>query len=68
MSLLQYLDVEPESKGSAVPAPRKWPSCGAVDFDNVTLIYRKGLPPALRKLSFSFGGGEKVRSTCHHKP
>ncbi|GAQ86722.1 ABC transporter C family [Klebsormidium nitens] len=56
----QYLDLEPESKIPTAPPPPKWPNSGHVDFDDVTLVYRKGLPPALRNLSFSIRGGEKV--------
>jgi ABC-type multidrug transport system fused ATPase/permease subunit len=62
--LLQYLDLKPESNETAAPAPSKWPSSGNVAFGDVTLVYRKGLPPALNNLSFCIGGGEKVTSHC----
>ena len=33
---------------------------GKIEFRSVTLIYRKGLDPALRSLSFVINGGEKI--------
>ena len=36
-----------------------WPSAGAIEFDDVTLIYRRGLRPALSHISFNIPGG------CH---
>ncbi len=39
-------------------AQDNWPSVAAVEFQDVTLVYRPGLPPALRNVSICFGGGE----------
>ncbi len=39
-------------------AQDNWPSVVAVEFQNVSLVYRPGLPPALRNVSICFGGGE----------
>ena len=33
---------------------------GCIEFHRVVLIYRPGLPPALREVSFTIRGGEKV--------
>jgi ABC-type multidrug transport system fused ATPase/permease subunit len=41
-------------------APAGWPCAGALSFDQVTLCYRPGLPPALRELSFSVQPGERL--------
>jgi ABC-type multidrug transport system fused ATPase/permease subunit len=35
-----------------------WPSVAMIEFDAVTLVYRPGLPPALREVSLCFGGRE----------
>ena len=34
-----------------------WPSKGTLQYDQVTAIYRKGLPPVLSNLSFTLPGG-----------
>jgi len=38
----------------------KWPTKGAVVFENVTLCYRAGLPPALADFSLRLRGGEHL--------
>ena len=43
-----------------VAPPAGWPSRGALRFDNVHLRYRPHLPLALRGVSFSIAGGERV--------
>ena len=57
-----------------------WPSAGAIDFQDVTLIYRKGLRPALSHVSFHIpasshigvvgrtGAGPHHRHTTHTEP
>ncbi|EDV28182.1 uncharacterized protein TRIADDRAFT_21627 [Trichoplax adhaerens] len=40
--------------------PSLWPSKGTLQFNNVTLIYRQGLPPALNKVSFTTRPSEKI--------
>ncbi|CAE8605275.1 unnamed protein product, partial [Polarella glacialis] len=37
-----------------------WPSKGAITFEDVSLVYRAGLPKALDGISFSLRPGEKV--------
>jgi len=39
---------------------RGWPSQGTVTFSDVSLIYRPGLPAAVRHCSFEIPGGSKV--------
>jgi ABC-type multidrug transport system fused ATPase/permease subunit len=46
--------------GDAALAAASWPARGAIEFDRVSLVYRPGLPPALRELSFSIQGGHNV--------
>jgi len=42
------------------PLSKSWPSDGTLDFDNVCLRYRDGLPLALDSLSFQIPGGKRV--------
>jgi len=37
-----------------------WPRSGKIDFENVSLVYRKGLDPAIKNVSFSIKSGEKI--------
>jgi len=37
-----------------------WPTAGAVTFDDVTLVYRPGLPAALTSVSFHVAAGERI--------
>jgi ATP-binding cassette subfamily C (CFTR/MRP) protein 1 len=37
-----------------------WPSVGTVVFEDVSLIYRPGLPPAVRNVSFVLPGGTRT--------
>ena len=45
----------PDSK----PAP-EWPAKGAIEFKDVTMRYRPGLPLVLKSLSMQVKGGEKI--------
>jgi ABC-type multidrug transport system fused ATPase/permease subunit len=38
----------------------EWPTSGNIRFSDVSLVYRPGLEPALRSVSFEISGGEKV--------
>ncbi|KAG2142222.1 ABC protein [Suillus bovinus] len=38
----------------------QWPEHGAVEFNNVKMAYRPGLPSVLRGISFKVRGGEKI--------
>ncbi|KAE9399630.1 multidrug resistance-associated ABC transporter [Gymnopus androsaceus JB14] len=40
--------------------PPSWPDKGAINFDNVELAYRKGLPLVLNGVSFDVQPGEKI--------
>lgn len=40
--------------------PEEWPDQGRISFDNVFLRYRKGLPLALKGLSFEISPGQRV--------
>ena len=40
--------------------PAEWPTEGAISFDHVTLKYLANHKPALRNVSFSIHGQEKV--------
>lgn len=39
--------------------PPGWPSAGGVEFKQVVMAYRPGLPPVLKGISFSLPGGTK---------
>ncbi|XP_024537956.1 ABC transporter C family member 13 isoform X1 [Selaginella moellendorffii] len=63
----QYLmiDIEVPEKGDNqeledVHLPENWPENGEVEFENVKLVYRPELPPALSNISFKIAAGEKV--------
>ena len=38
----------------------QWPTQGAVEFNDITMRYRPGLPLVLKGLSLSVRGGEKI--------
>ncbi|KAJ3535552.1 hypothetical protein NM688_g6963 [Phlebia brevispora] len=40
--------------------PVEWPSQGAIEFSNITMRYRPGLPLVLKGLCLSVRGGEKI--------
>jgi ATP-binding cassette subfamily C (CFTR/MRP) protein 1 len=40
--------------------PAQWPEHGAVEFDDVKMSYRAGLPNVLRGISVKIRGGEKI--------
>lgn len=46
---------KPENK-----PPLDWPQCGSVEFKNIQMNYRQGLPNVLHGISLSIKGGEKV--------
>ena len=52
------LEREPptQSEGGPLP-PGGWPTEGSIAYDDVDVVYRKGLPPVLRNLSFRIKGG-----------
>ena len=40
--------------------PTEWPQNGAIEFSNIYMRYRPGLPYVLKGLSLSIQGGEKI--------
>ena len=40
--------------------PPEWPQSGAVEFKNIVMQYRPGLPCVLKGLSLSIQGGDKI--------
>ncbi|KAK4626185.1 ABC-type transporter cicA [Fulvia fulva] len=54
-------DLAQEESGHKLsPADPSWPTKGAVEFNNVHMRYRTGLPLVLKGLSFSIAAGEKI--------
>ncbi|CDK29420.1 unnamed protein product [Kuraishia capsulata CBS 1993] len=57
------LDLPQEAAYNSQPPhvpPQDWPTTGRIDFNQVSLAYRPGLPLVLRNLSFSVKDGEKI--------
>lgn len=50
---------EPEAD-SPIDPPASWPTTGEIQFDNVTLRYRDGLPDVIKNLTLSIGAGENI--------
>jgi ATP-binding cassette, subfamily C (CFTR/MRP), member 1 len=44
--------------------PASWPEQGKIEFREVGLAYREGLPLVLKGVSFEVNAGEKVRKAC----
>ena len=44
--------------------PKSWPEEGAIEFEDVALRYADTLEPAVRDVTFSIKGGEKVSCIC----
>ncbi|KAB5592292.1 ABC transporter C family [Ceratobasidium theobromae] len=40
--------------------PKSWPHSGAIEFRDLHMTYRPGLPPVLRGVSLAIHGGEKI--------
>lgn len=58
--LLRYckLPQEPPTVGrGGSPPPKGWPVRGSISYDAVTILYRKGLSPVLRNITFELEGG-----------
>ena len=68
--VLVYTELPPE--GAAVTEndpPSSWPKLGRIQFSNVKMVYREGLPLVLNDVNFEVRAGEKVWvMTCwtHH--
>ena len=51
------------SEGDATTSndpPPSWPDAGAIEFKDVEMAYRPGLPPVLKGVTFEVKPGEKV--------
>jgi ABC-type multidrug transport system fused ATPase/permease subunit len=40
--------------------PAEWPVAGEIQFNDVSMVYRPGLPLVLKNISFKVNGGEKI--------
>ena len=59
--ILTYTRLPVEGEGMTLhEPPTAWPNAGNVEFKNVDLAYREGLPDVLRDVSFRVKAGEKV--------
>jgi len=57
----EYSDIVSEApRESKNPKQAGWFAQGKVDVENLTICYREGMAPVLKKLSFSINPGEKV--------
>ena len=64
-TVLQYSknDVIPQEAPHEIPdqkPPPDWPAKGAINFNQVVMQYRPGLPFVLKGLSMQIDGGEKI--------
>lgn len=60
--VLHYAELEPEGDATTPnDPPPSWPSKGGIEFINVDMAYREGLPLVLKDVSFRVQPGEKVR-------
>ncbi|KAH6909905.1 ATP-dependent bile acid permease [Coprinopsis sp. MPI-PUGE-AT-0042] len=59
---LKHYGVIPSEGARQTPAdpPASWPAKGTIDFTNVKMAYREGLPLVLKDASFQIRAGEKV--------
>lgn len=58
----EYSDTEKEAEWKLEPSsvPAGWPTEGCIDIKGFSLRYRRDLEPAIRNISISIQGGEKV--------
>ena len=60
--VLHYAELESEGDPTTPnDPPPNWPSKGGIEFKNVDMAYREGLPLVLKDVSFSVQPGEKAR-------
>jgi len=67
MNAIERLDHYGSLQGEAPPTTSndpgpEWPTQGAINFNNVDLAYRPGLPLVLKGITFDIKPGEKVRN------
>lgn len=58
--LLSFSTSLPQEADHTKPAPAAWPAHGAIEFDEVDMAYRPGLPTVLKGVSLSIRGGERI--------
>ncbi|KAG1821818.1 ABC protein [Suillus subaureus] len=63
--LVEYFDgttipQEAPHEIEACKPPAQWPKHGAIEFNNVKMAYRPGLPDVLKGISVKVAGGEKI--------
>lgn len=51
---------EDEHSKGFEPEKKLWPKSGTMSFKNVTMLYRSGLPPVLKDLTFDVQSGQKI--------
>ena len=51
---------EPPHEVAAKKPKDTWPENGAINFNNITMSYRPGLPKVLKGISMNIKGGEKI--------
>ncbi|KZW00021.1 ABC protein [Exidia glandulosa HHB12029] len=54
------IEQEPPHEDPTKAPPTSWPSEGRVEFKDVTMAYRKDLPPVLNSISMDISPGEKI--------
>ena len=52
--------LEEEAPLHLAPVAGSWPEAGKIEFDNVEMCYRAGLPLVLKGLSMTIRGGERI--------
>ncbi|GFF97906.1 multidrug resistance-associated protein 1 [Aspergillus udagawae] len=56
----EYSDLPTEAPLRLGRVPDSWPMELSISFENVSMVYRPGLPPALKSFTLSVAGGEKI--------
>lgn len=54
------IDQEPPHDIPERKPPTDWPSSGAIQFKDVVMSYRKGLPPVLKGITLDVKAGERI--------
>ncbi|CEP65006.1 ATP-binding cassette transporter YOR1 LALA0_S16e00518g [Lachancea lanzarotensis] len=54
------LPLEADYRKPELSPPADWPTNGSVEFEDVSLAYRPGLPVVLKNVNLEIGGGEKI--------
>ena len=61
MQLLQAPSEKPwRVEGLASRVPNGWPAEGAISFEDVAVVYREGLPPAIHDINLAIKAGEHL--------